>query len=152
MSCGRPHGGRKHSGRARAGVRGIVVVASAAWLAACAGPQGPDNASSAGNPSIVAAPASTAAAASDLKVLRGLGDGDLRRIFGEPDFRRVEPPAEFWQYRTTDCVLDVFLYSDGGQYRVAYAETHDRDATRAMQFNCQPSQFTTQNRLRQTRL
>ena len=47
-------------------------------------------------------------------------------MLGEPDLRRPEPPAELWQYRSADCVLDVFLYADDGRYRVVRSETRNR--------------------------
>ena len=73
------------------------------------------------------APAAPAAARiPELPVLTGLGPAELVALFGEPDFRRRDPPAELWQYRSPDCVLDVFLYGEGGSYRVVRSETRDR--------------------------
>jgi hypothetical protein len=62
----------------------------------------------------------------ELPVLTGLGPAELIALLGEPDFRRRDPPAELWQYRSADCVLDVFLYGEGGSYRVVRSETRDR--------------------------
>jgi hypothetical protein len=61
-----------------------------------------------------------------LAPLDGLGGAELARRLGEPDFRRREPPAEIWQYRGSTCVLDVFLYREGGEPRVVYAEARPR--------------------------
>jgi hypothetical protein len=71
-----------------------------------------------------------------LPVLTGLGAGELMALLGEPDFRRREPPAELWQYRTADCVLDVFLYGEGGRYRVVRSETRDRHLLPPLGANC----------------
>ncbi|HXP75395.1 MAG TPA: hypothetical protein VN823_14725 [Stellaceae bacterium] len=61
---------------------------------------------------------------------------ELARLLGEPDFVRQEPPAVVWQYRGTDCVLDLFLYRSADDLRVAYAETRDRGAARIPQSEC----------------
>lgn len=50
-------------------------------------------------------PASTA-----LEQMKGLTDTEIERRFGAPAFRRADPPAEMWQYRTRFCSLDLFLY------------------------------------------
>jgi hypothetical protein len=62
----------------------------------------------------------------ELPVLTGMAPAELVARLGEPDFRRSEPPAELWQYRTADCVLDIFLYADGDGYRVLGSATRDR--------------------------
>lgn len=72
----------------------------------------------------------------DVEKLRGLTAPELARFLGEPDFVRQEPPAVVWQYRGTDCVLDLFLYSSADDLRVAYAETRDRGAARVSQSEC----------------
>src|SRR6185437_14113563 len=36
------------------------------------------------------------------------------------------PPAELWQYRTTDCVLNLFFYHEAGVYRLLSAESWTR--------------------------
>jgi hypothetical protein len=58
--------------------------------------------------------------------LAGLSAAEVVGLFGEPDFRRVEPPAELWQYRGADCVLDLFLYRDPSGVRVAHSEMRER--------------------------
>jgi len=78
----------------------------------------------------------------DFRKLAGMNEAELQRALGEPDFRREEPPAEVWQYRGETCVLDLFLYRDGDQYRVVYAETRDRDTVRVSEANCYTSLFT----------
>jgi hypothetical protein len=73
---------------------------------------------------------------SGIEKLRGLPGGELARLLGEPDFVRDEPPAVIWQYRGTDCVLDLFLYRNGDALRVADVETHDRGPIRVSQSDC----------------
>ena len=66
--------------------------------------------------SIPPAPADTAS-------LIGRGAREVAELLGEPGFKRRDPPAELWQYRSTHCVLDLFLYADkGGAPTVAHAE------------------------------
>jgi len=146
----RPEIGR---GSRRQGVgRGIGIVAAlalAAALAACGGPAQtgrvpPDQR---GGAAPGAPPTS-----SELKRLDGLSDREVRGVLGEPDFRRNEPPAEIWQYRSAECVLDLFLYDDSGQFRVAYAETHDRGFTRISQTSCYAGLVRDRNQIRQGKL
>ncbi len=61
----------------------------------------------------------------ELGKLAGLDEAELVAMLGQPDFRRSDPPAQLWQYRSADCVLDVFLYSEPSGYRVVHSETHD---------------------------
>lgn len=63
----------------------------------------------------------------DLGRLRSLSSREVLSLLGDPDFRRDEPPAQLWQYRAGACVLDVFLYAEGGTHRVAYADWRARD-------------------------
>lgn len=129
--------------RARDRRRALCVVAGllyAAALAACAGSP----------PSPVAAPATAlapraapqaapdrASALPSPASLTGLGAAELVALLGQPDFRRSDPPAELWQYRSADCVLDIFLYRDtGGGYRVTHSETRARRPTVAATTGC----------------
>lgn len=64
--------------------------------------------------------------------LYGLSDNQVTRIFGEPGFRRRDKPAEMWRYSTDGCILDVFLYPDGADFRVAHAEVRDPAVTRQL--------------------
>jgi hypothetical protein len=51
--------------------------------------------------------------------LVGVTDNTLLQAFGPPAQRRSEPPAEVWQYRSTGCVVDFYLYHqrEGGSQR-----------------------------------
>lgn len=62
----------------------------------------------------------------NLDQLDGLRPSELVALFGQPDFRRVEPPAELWQYRSALCVLDLFLYREAGGIHVIHSEMRNR--------------------------
>lgn len=67
--------------------------------------------------------------------LEGLSDQQVTSIFGEPGFRRKDKPAEVWRYRSAGCILDVFLYPEGQNFRVAHAEVRD-SATDSVPNHC----------------
>ncbi len=47
-------------------------------------------------------------------------------ILGAPDFVRRDGTAQIWQYRATNCVLDLFLYKNGTETHVKHAEIRPR--------------------------
>ena len=68
------------------------------------------------------------------EALIGLDSEALGRLAGTPSLRRQEGPAEVWQYRVRDCVMDAYLYagvnagaSAGAAplHRVTYVEFRD---------------------------
>lgn len=65
---------------------------------------------------------------------------DLNGLLGQPDLVRRESPAEIWQYRGKDCVLDVFLYNEDNKpdspFKVVYSEARDLDAQNSDQRRC----------------
>ncbi len=65
---------------------------------------------------------------------------DLNGLLGQPDLVRRESPAEIWQYRGKDCVLDVFLYNEDDKpespFKVVYSEARDLDAQNSDQRRC----------------
>ena len=61
-----------------------------------------------------------------LGALNGLAPAQVAALIGDPDLRRVDPPAEIWQYRSADCVLELYFYDSGSSTRVVYAETRSR--------------------------
>ncbi|UCH72815.1 MAG: hypothetical protein JSU82_10570 [Rhodospirillales bacterium] len=68
--------------------------------------------------------------AADPQELLGLNAGEVTAKLGQPALIRREGDAEVWQYRQTDCVLDLFLYGTGRQ--VEHVDLRDRgDATQA---------------------
>ena len=86
-----------------------------------------------------------------LAKLRDLSAAELVALIGEPDFRRVEPPAELWQYRSTDCVLDLFLYGDGQKFHVVHAAARDRDVTRSDPARCGDGAEVLRGRMRESK-
>ena len=66
----------------------------------------------------------------DPKKLLGLDRSSLSTLLGRPKVVRRERPAEIWQYFGANCVFDVFLYEDGGAYRVVHSEARDAAAMR----------------------
>lgn len=58
--------------------------------------------------------------------LVGKSEREVRSELGAPAFRRTDGPAQVWQYRGTACLLDVFLYKEGGGFRVKHAELRRR--------------------------
>ena len=117
-------------------------LALSAALAACSAPVAPSAiapvaAEVPAPPEPAPSPAEPAAMrVPELPVLIGMGPAQLIGLLGEPDLRRSEPPAELWQYRDADCVLDVFLYADGGGYRVRRSETRNRHAVPPLVAGC----------------
>ncbi len=87
-------------------------------------------------PAATRAPPAPSDLPSDVQQLRGLPAAELARRLGEPDFVREEPPAVVWQYRSEDCVLDLFFYRSGDELLVAYAETRNREAVGASASDC----------------
>lgn len=49
-----------------------------------------------------------------------------RNLLGKPAMVRHEPPAEVWQYRSGNCVLDVYVYAT-----VTHAEIRERNSASA---------------------
>jgi hypothetical protein len=64
----------------------------------------------------------------DPDALIGREAAEIRRALGPPQLVRRDAPAEIWQYRTQACVLDLFLYEEARELRVAYLEARDQEA------------------------
>ena len=47
-------------------------------------------------------------------------------ILGAPDFVRRDGSAQIWQYRATNCILDLFLYTSAGGTQVKHTELRPR--------------------------
>jgi hypothetical protein len=112
-------------------------------LAACQMQQGPSHPGAAGPGSALARPSDSARGAAsggplpavaDLAAdpgrFEGLSGTDVAGLLGKPSFQRRDGDAEIWQYYgpSSACVLDLFVYPDGGQPRVAHAELRSRGA------------------------
>ena len=85
-----------------------------------------------------AAPASAAPQGSDSpRRLVGLDRPALQTLLGNPALQRVEGKAELWQYRTANCVLDVFFYAGkDGLPRVTHTDLRGRRDSRAAPQGC----------------
>lgn len=100
-----------------------------------------------------AAPATSGASASDSKdeqnaslghkpnELVGLSADQVTNLLGKPSFVRHDTPAEVWQYRAHDCVLDIFLYppvKTGGdkEHTVLYYELRSKNAQKISGEGC----------------
>lgn len=102
-----------------------AAIAIAGTLTACASPGGSATSMTAAAYPPSAFPQNTPRAP-EIKDLAGLKPADVISILGQPDLRRDEPPAELWQYRTADCVLNLFFYDRSGDYRLTHAEAWQR--------------------------
>ncbi len=64
--------------------------------------------------------------------LLGLDRRALRALLGKPGFVRRDDPARMWRYRHATCLLDLFLYADGGasapSFRVRHVEARAGDS------------------------
>lgn len=56
----------------------------------------------------------------------GFSPDQVLPILGAPDFVRRDGTAQIWQYRATNCVLDLFLYKAGSETTVKHAELRPR--------------------------
>src|SRR5487761_315896 len=101
----------------------VATLAAGLLLAACSGQP---NTSS---PQAIAMPAGFSQRPA-LGALNGLAPAQVAALFGHPDLRRVDPPAEVWQYRHADCVLELYFYDSGADSRMVYAETRSRTPQR----------------------
>ena len=72
----------------------------------------------------------TADLVNDPSRFKGLTGSDVTSLLGSPSFQRHDGDADIWQYYgpASACVLDLFLYPDQGQPRVAHSELRSRGA------------------------
>ncbi len=64
-------------------------------------------------------------------ILVGVRAAELEAMLGRPSLRRREPPAEYWRYSFTGCILDVFLYRDPGSEKPEVIYFEFRNVMRA---------------------
>ena len=70
-----------------------------------------------------AVPKATELTYPDINTLKGEASGHVTTLLGAPDFRRIDKPAELWQYRHDKCSIDLFLYpGDGGDLSVDFLD------------------------------
>lgn len=115
---------------------GLLAGTVCALLSACTAPptqdapatrDGQSMATRAESPA--ATPATTTArsapqqAAINPASLVGMTGGRISALFGQPVFVRRDAPGEFWRYRGTSCVLELFFYPEDGAQRVDHIET-----------------------------
>lgn len=128
---------------------GAVILLAALGLQACettaggsanstpGAPPGPrsDAGNSRGNAQAALAPARVYPAPSTLS---GLDTGQVVDLLGPPSFKRLDNPAEIWQYRAPACVLDLFLYRAGqsGPFRVRHYEARGRSKNGISEKDC----------------
>ena len=62
-----------------------------------------------------------------LERMKGLTGQQIADILGEPQFLRQDNAIELWQYRSDNCVLNLFLYPSNNELRVRHAEIQSRD-------------------------
>ena len=72
---------------------------------------------------------------------------EIQAIVGSPDFRRVEPPGELWQFRSQECVVDVFFYGAGDNRRVVRIEGRSREPGRVAEQRCSDGSEVLKDRL-----
>jgi hypothetical protein len=101
-----------------------AVSSLALLLGACAAPAPPALQASPQARPLRVAPA--ALHLPGLKDLTGMRPSDIAALLGPPDLRRDEPPAQLWQYRAADCILNLFFYREADGLRLARAETWQR--------------------------
>jgi hypothetical protein len=103
-----------------------AAVAVTALLSACASPSPGGAGTAMTAPVSVPGTLHSLARPPEIKDLAGLKPADVLSVLGQPDLKRDEPPAELWQYRAADCVLNLFFYDDAGGYHITHAEAWQR--------------------------
>jgi len=147
---------------ARPNPKGWAVAALALFAASCAGAQGengPRADAPPPKPAVEAVPVERAPAAEPApqraalppppkpapppmppEKLVGLDHQALRKLLGQPVFRRTDAPAELWRYRAGRCILDLFLYpprdAPGGPLAVTHIEARLSDGTATPAVGC----------------
>jgi hypothetical protein len=123
------------NGPSGGGWRVVVCVAVALGLAACT-PTSPSQSLSQNGAGLGAGTPHLAPA--EIAGLDNMSRTQVIQRLGRPDFTRVDPPAEIWQYRGVSCVLDLFMYPDGSDMRVAHATSRSRQSLQAPADSCSP--------------
>lgn len=104
---------------------GLILFGIAASILGLAGALTPPPPAPA-EPPVLSSIASPTPEAIDNQPLEGLDSDAVRKQFGAPALIRHEPPAEIWQYRSSTCVLDLFLYPAASGRSVRHAEIRAR--------------------------
>lgn len=78
----------------------------------------------------------------DLDNLKNLNDSDITHLFGAPDYIRQEEKILIWQYKSDECVMDIYWDGRSQSSNVSYASTRSRsDAQKPNQDYCLDSFF-----------
>jgi hypothetical protein len=117
------------------------ALLSASLLAACSPVSPPSNTVPSASASIEGTAPATARSPLNSDIV-GLQPDELLALLGPPDLQRSEPPAQYWQYRSADCVLDIFLYREGGGYRVVETATRERNLAHPSSAPCRDGTTT----------
>lgn len=118
--------------------RAIPALLAALALSACATEGGGTNAGG-----LSGATAATGGAFASPKDMVGKSGLQITSAIGAPAFRRKDGEAQIWQYRGTNCLLDVFLYKDGASLKVKYAELRRRARGGLTESACLANAITT---------
>jgi hypothetical protein len=86
--------------------------------------------------------------APQLARLHNKSTAEVQAMVGNPDFRRVEPPGELWQYRSRECVVDLFFYGANEDRRVVRIDGRSRDPARVTEETCGDGREVLKDRLR----
>jgi len=68
--------------------------------------------------------------------LVGMDGTEIIRTMGVPVFRRLEPPARIWQYRTIICIVNIFLYETDRRVTAEYVESLGQNNKNADEDEC----------------
>ena len=79
---------------------------------------------------LIAPPPPGVGRTSKLQSMIAKSDEELAQALGTPDFKRTDGDAQIWQYRSTFCILDAFLYRGRDGVRVRHLETRGLDVRR----------------------
>jgi len=112
----------------------VAVLGAGLLVAACSSGPAATTPQASATPTVLPTPAALghppAVNTPAVSKFNGLAPAQVAALIGNPDLRRVDPPAEVWQYRSADCVLELYFYDSGNSTRVVYAETRSRTPRR----------------------
>ena len=118
--------------------RSFLVLIAALALGACASDGG-----GAGAGGLSGASARAGGPFASPKDMVGKSGTQITSAIGKPAFLRKDGEAQIWQYRGTNCLLDVFLYREGGALKVKHAELRRRAAGGLSESACLANAVTT---------
>ena len=71
-----------------------------------------------------------------VKSLIGLPSTSILLFLGPPQFKRLDSPAQIWQYRQDNCILYLFLYPSHNGLAVSHLETLDHQHKHISRVEC----------------